>query len=255
MIKHAIVTGAASGIGSDCCKDLLNRGWTVHGLDISNKGLSDLENFAKSISQIFHSYVCDVSKSSDVKHVLDKITSSVDVIDALVCSAGIFRAGPLVDMQEKDFDDLFAINTKGAWLSIKATMPLLKNAAARKRSPRVVVVASVAAIRPKVGGGAYAASKVAITQIVKVMAVEMANEGILINAIAPATVDTPLTQALTANATTNQYRVSGSSPLGRVGMPADVTSVIRFLLSDDASYITGTVIPIDGGTSAAFRPI
>ncbi len=254
MNKHAIVTGAASGIGADCCKDLLNRGWTVHGLDISNQGLLDLKKYAESAGHHFHSYQCDVSKSSEVQQAFNKIADSTHSIDALVCSAGIFRTGPLADMQEKDFDDLFAINTKGAWLAIKAAIPLLKQAAKNNSSPRVVVVASVAAIRPKIGGGAYAASKVALTQIVKVMAVEMAGEGILINAIAPATVDTPLTQALNANASINQYKVSGVSPLGRVGMPADVTSVIRFLLSEDASYLTGTVIPIDGGTSAAFRP-
>jgi NAD(P)-dependent dehydrogenase (short-subunit alcohol dehydrogenase family) len=88
----------------------------------------------------------------------------------------------------------------------------------------------------------------------RVLAVEMARRSILVNAIAPATVDTPMTRALSAAAATSGYKLSGMSPLGRVAEPSDVTSVIRFLLGADANYLAGAIIPIDGGTSAAFDP-
>lgn len=251
-MKHAVVTGAASGIGEDCVHDLLARGWTVFGLDRSwDSSGADATGLRH---ERFHPVRCDVSVAAEVEHAFALVGSRTPALDALVCSAGIFRTGPLLAMHEADFDALFAVNTKGAWLCARAALPLLRHAAASAGSSRIVFVASIAAIRPKVGGGAYAASKVALTQMARVLAVELAGEGILVNAIAPATVDTPMTRRLNADAAVSGYVVSGTSPLGRVAMPADVTPVIRFLLSDESRYMTGAVLPIDGGTSAAFSP-
>jgi NAD(P)-dependent dehydrogenase (short-subunit alcohol dehydrogenase family) len=252
-VKHAVVTGAASGIGEDCCRDLLARGWTVYGLDRDAVGLERCLAVCPD-GQRFVPIACDVSSATDVEHAFATIASQTDALDALVCSAGIFRTGALLDMAEADFDALFAVNTKGAWLSARAAAPLLECAARGEARSRIVFVASIAAIRPKVGGGAYAASKTALTQIARVLAVELAPRGVLVNAIAPATVDTPLTRSLAAAAATSGYTVSGISPLGRVATTGDVTSVIRFLLSDESGYVTGAVLPIDGGTSAAFAP-
>lgn len=253
-MKHAVVTGAASGIGADCCKDLLKSGWTVFGLDRSEQGLHDLAAQAEAAGQRFVPLPCDVSRSDSVSAVFARIAAATASVDALVCSAGVFRTGPLMEMREEDFDALFAINTKGAWLCARAALPLLQAGAGKDASARIVFVASAAALRPKVGGGAYAATKAALIHLTRVLAVELADQSILVNAIAPATVDTPLTQKLTAEAAHNGYKVSGVSPLGRVAQPADVTSVIRFLLSPDSGYVTGAVLPIDGGTSAAFQP-
>jgi NAD(P)-dependent dehydrogenase (short-subunit alcohol dehydrogenase family) len=252
-MKHAVVTGAASGIGEACSRDLLERGWTVYGLDSDSDGL---ERCSASIAdtQRFVPISCDVSNASDVECAFTTIAARTTAVDALVCSAGIFRTGPLLAMTQADFDALFAVNTRGAWLSARAAAPLLANAARGEVRSRIVFVASIAAIRPKVGGGAYAASKAALAQIARVLAVELAPRGILVNAIAPATVDTPLTRALATAARTSGYTLSGTSPLGRVATTADVTPVIRFLLSDESAYVTGAVLPIDGGTSAAYVP-
>jgi len=219
-MKQAVVTGAASGIGADCCKDLLMRGWTVFGLDRDEAGLDQLMSLAKANGQIFVPIACDVSDSGSVSTAFERIGSATGFLDALVCSAGIFRAGPLLDMREEDFDALFAINTKGAWLSARAALPFLKASAGKGAAARIVFVASAAALRPKVGGGAYAASKAALIHLTRVLAVELADQQILVNAVAPATVDTPLTQRLAVDAAHNGYRVSGTSPLGRVGQPA-----------------------------------
>jgi NAD(P)-dependent dehydrogenase (short-subunit alcohol dehydrogenase family) len=254
VAKHAVVTGAASGIGADCCKDLLKRGCVVFGLDRSEEGLRQLASQAQEAKQVFVPIVCDVSSSSSVAAAFERIASATSTLDALVCSAGVFRTGPLMDMREEDFDALFSINTKGAWLTARAALPLLKAGASTEATSRIVFVASAAALRPKVGGGAYAASKAALVHLTRVLAVELADQSVLVNAIAPATVDTPLTQKLAAEAAHNGYKVSGISPMGRVAQPADVTSVIRFLLSPESGYVTGAVLPIDGGTSAAFQP-
>lgn len=254
VTKHAIVTGAASGIGADFCLDLMKNGWTVFGIDLSADGLNKLGAEAKASGCSFYSYSCNVADSDAMSLVFQDIFSHTDTINAVVCSAGIFRTGPLVDMPEQDFDALFAVNTKGAWLTIKSAVPQLRNASKKNQIARVLVVASIAALRPKVGGGAYAASKAALTQLVKVMAVELAEDNILVNAIAPSTVDTPLTRTLSAEAAENGYTVSGISPLGRVAEASDITAVLRFFLSESAGYISGAILPIDGATSAAFQP-
>jgi NAD(P)-dependent dehydrogenase (short-subunit alcohol dehydrogenase family) len=113
------------------------------------------------------------------------------------------------------------------------------------------MLSSVSALRPKIEGGAYGASKIAVTQLTRVLGSECAKDGILINAIAPGTVDTPMVQNADRS---GDWRPSGPSPVGRVAEPRDIVRVIRFLLSEDAAYVTGTTIPVDGGTSAAFVP-
>ncbi len=250
-MKSVAITGAASGIGLDCAADLLARGWRVFALDRSAESLEAARARFAAEGERFVPIACDVADGASVAAAFARVAQASPALDALVCSAGIFRTGPVLEMAEKDFDDLFAVNTKGAWLSARAALPLLERATRPEAPARIVFVASVAAIRPKVGGGAYAASKVALAQLTRVMAVELAKRAILVNAIAPATVDTPMTQALAKG---RDYKLSGTSPLGRVAVPADTTAVIRFLLSEDAAYLAGVVLPIDGGTSAAFDP-
>lgn len=252
--RCAVVTGAASGIGLDCSSSLLESGWTVFGLDRSQESLRAAAEGLAAHGERFIPLVCDVSDSVSVAHAFETVHARTPALDALVCSAGIFRTGPLLEMAEADFDALFAVNTKGAWLSAKAALPGLLRATRPGSPAKMVFVCSISAIRPKVGGGAYSASKVALAQMTRVLSVELAGQGVLVNAVAPATVDTPMTRKLSADAASNGYKVSGVSPLGRVAEPADVTAVIRFLLSDAANYVAGAVLPVDGGTSAAFQP-
>jgi NAD(P)-dependent dehydrogenase (short-subunit alcohol dehydrogenase family) len=131
---------------------------------------------------------------------------------------------------------------------------LLKTAASEGEVSRIVFLASIAGLRHKIDSGAYAATKAAVIALTKVMAVESAPHGVLVNAIAPATVDTPMVRPHMQPGNNSNYRTSGTSPLGRIAEPDDIAAVIRFLLSKDAAYVTGTVIPVDGGTTAAFVP-
>ena len=177
-------------------------------------------------------------------------------LNGLVCSAGVLRIGTLDAMSVEDFDQLFAVNVRGLWLCAREAMPLLKIAGAEGELARVVFLASISGLRHKIDSGAYAATKAAVIALTKVMAVESAADKVLVNAVAPATVDTPMVRPHLNPGTggNTRYRTSGTSPLGRIAQPSDVAAVISFLMSEASGYVNGTVIPVDGGTVAAFVP-
>ena len=182
------------------------------------------------------------------------IQKEAQSIDALIACAGILRLGELSQMSIKDFDLIFNVNVRGLWLSVSQSMPMLKNASKISGTARVVLLSSVSALRPKINSGAYSASKAAVSQLTRVLAVECAKDNILVNAIAPGTVDTPMVREQSSPDKQGNWRPSGPSPLGRISNPDDIVKVIKFLLDDNSSYVTGTTIPVDGGTQAAFIP-
>jgi NAD(P)-dependent dehydrogenase (short-subunit alcohol dehydrogenase family) len=249
MNKTAAITGAASGIGQAAALRLLGEGWTVFGLDVSEDRLRAVSN-----DPHFKPIACDVADANRVVAAFADIGFASASLDALICCAGILRIGPLETMSVEDFDRVFAVNTRGTWLCTREALKLLRKAATPEHPSRIVLLSSVAALRPKVQGGAYAASKAAVSQLCRVLAAEVAGDGVLVNALAPGTVDTPMIHAVSDPAQTAGYRPSGVSPVGRIASPDDVVDVIGFLLSDAARYVTGTTIPVDGGTQAAFIP-
>jgi NAD(P)-dependent dehydrogenase (short-subunit alcohol dehydrogenase family) len=149
------------------------------------------------------------------------------------------------------FDIVLNTNLRGRFLGAQKALPLLRRAAMVENPSRVVLLSSIAALRPKIFSGAYAASKAAVSQLCRVVAAEWASPGVLVNALAPGTVDTAMVRSVSDPGASKGYRPSGVSPVGRIAQPDDV---IMFLLSDAARYVTGTTIPVDGGTQAAFIP-
>lgn len=256
MSKIAAITGAASGIGRGTTKRLLDDGWTVVGLDRSAAGLEQLQAEFASVGDRIVTLPCDVASEESVTTAFQEIGRRFGRLNGLVCSAGVLRIGTLDSMSTADFDDLFNVNVRGLWLSAREAMPLLKVAGAERDLARVVFLASISGIRHKIDSGAYAATKSAVIALTKVMAVESAAFGVHVNAIAPATVETPMTEPyLKPQAGSNtRYRTSGTSPLGRIAQPADMAAVIHFLMSEAAGYVNGAIIPVDGGTVAAFVP-
>ncbi|SDV50738.1 SDR family NAD(P)-dependent oxidoreductase [Chitinasiproducens palmae] len=248
MGKIVVLTGAASGIGRASATRLAAAGWTVVMLDRA------FDTAWRAVDARSFAMHCDVSEPASVEAAFAAIDTQLGTIDALVCSAGTLRIGAIVDMSIADFDALYHVNTRGAWLVARAAVQLMR----KRRDPaalrRIVFVGSISAIRPKVGNGAYGAQKAALHTLTGVMAAELGGEGILVNAVAPGTVDTPMIQAMQDASQTGRYRPSGTSPLGRVAQPEDVAAVIEFYLGDQSNYVTGTVIPVDGGTRAAFVP-
>jgi NAD(P)-dependent dehydrogenase (short-subunit alcohol dehydrogenase family) len=254
MTKVAAITGGASGIGKGTAKRLLDDGWTVVAVDRNKAGLDALRKDFASYGDRLHVQSCDVTSVDSVTSVFADIGRRFGRLNGLVCSAGLLRIGTLDSMSVEDFDQLFAVNVRGLWLCAREAMPLLKLAGAEGELARVVFLASISGIRHKIDSGAYAATKSAVIALTKVMAVECAPHKVLVNAVAPATVDTPMVRPHLNPGGNTRYRTSGTSPIGRIAQPQDVAAVIAFLMSKDAGYVNGTVIPVDAGTVAAYVP-
>jgi len=247
--RGVAITGAASGIGLAAARRLLGDGWTVFGIDRDARALASV-----ALDGRFHALPCDVADRAQVDAAFAAIGAVSPALEALICCAGILRTGPLMEMAPEVFDQVIAVNLRGSFLAARAAFPLLRAGASAERPGRIVFLSSVAALRPKIESGAYAASKAAVSQMTRVLAAELGPVPVLVNALAPGTVDTPMIRAVSDPAVSGRYRPSGKSPLGRIATAEDVVDVIGFLLSDAARYVTGTTIPVDGGTQAAFVP-
>jgi NAD(P)-dependent dehydrogenase (short-subunit alcohol dehydrogenase family) len=254
MARTAAITGAASGIGQAACRRLLEAGWTVFGLDNALARLESVADGFGTFQDRFRPVLCDVANASRVTTAFQEIAAVSPTLNALITCAGVLRTALMEDMTIEDFDLVMNINARGTFLCAQQALPLLRAGATPDNPSRVVLLSSVAALRPKIVSGAYAASKAAVSQLCRVMAAEWAPSGVLVNALAPGTVDTPMVAAVADPAASKGYRPSGVSPVGRIAQPDDVVDVMMFLLSDAARYVTGTTIPVDGGTQAAFIP-
>ena len=254
MSGIAAITGGASGIGCGTAKRLLDDGWTVVALDVSEQGLAALKQEFASYGAKLDTQVADVTSEASLAAAFEAVGKRHGRLNGFVASAGLLRTGPLDSMPVNEWDDLFAVNVRGVWLATKLAMPLLKAAAAKGEAARVVFLASISGLRHKIDSGAYAATKAAVIALTKVWAVESAAAGVLVNAVAPATTDTPMVAPHLTPGSNTRYRTSGNSPIGRIAQPADIANVIHLLMSPAAAYVNGTVIPVDAGTIAAFVP-
>jgi NAD(P)-dependent dehydrogenase (short-subunit alcohol dehydrogenase family) len=251
---NSAITGAASGIGLATARRRLEQGWTSFGLDAARDRLDAGAAQLAAFQDSFEPIVCDVPDATCVVAAVADVNFVTPALDVLICCAGILHTSPLESMWVEEFNQVFAVNTRGTWLCAKEAWPLLRKAALPGRPACIVLLSSGAALRRKISGGAYAAAKAAVSQLCRVMAVAWAPSGLLVNALAPGTVDTPMVQAMSDPAAVQGYRPSGVSPVGRIAQPDEVVDLICFLLSEAARYVTGTTTPVDGGTQAAFVP-
>ena len=246
--RIAVVTGAAGGIGRECVQMLLAEGWQVIGLDIRPLAPDAPGDGAGKMTPLY----CDVSDSASVEQAFMEIARRTQRINALILCTGILRAGPLEDMTNQAFDAIFAVNVRGPWLCAKAAIPLLARASQPSYPSRMIFLSSVAAFRPKASGGAYSATKAALETITRAFAGELASRGILVNAVAPGPVDTPFVQQASAPGSGGGYKPGGQGaiPLGRIATPKEVVALMKYMLGNDSSYMTGAVVALDGGISA-----
>lgn len=237
--RTILVTGGASGIGLALCRILAARGDRVCIVDRTASGKA-ASLVARSSGRFFGRDVRDFQAALGVARLL---TAAFRRVDGLVNCAGISRARVCWEMSEEEWDDVLAVDLKGAFNYTRALAPVLR----RQRGGRIVNVSSVNAMRGKWGLANYSAAKAGMIGLTKTCARELGKYGVTVNAVAPGMVDTPLT----AHADRDIHaRAAKEAALGRIAQPEDVAEVIAFLLSDGARHVTGSVIPVDGGQTA-----
>ncbi|MGN0327556.1 MAG: 3-oxoacyl-[acyl-carrier-protein] reductase [Lachnospira sp.] len=239
--KVALVTGAGRGIGSSIAKRLAREGATVI---VNYSGNSDAAN--ETVKVITDEggkaevYQCNVENSEAVKDMVDYIVKTYGKIDILVNNAGITRDGLMLRMSEEDFDKVIDVNLKGTFNCVKCvSRQMLK-----QRSGRIVNMSSVVGIAGNAGQVNYSASKAGVIGLTKSAAKELASRGITVNAVAPGYIDTDMTKVLSPEL---KEGIIKTVPLGRMGETDDISNAVAFLVSDEASYITGQVLSVDGG--------
>lgn len=239
--KTAVVTGASRGIGRAIAQKLAQQGAQVV---INYQGSREkaeevqkeiLENGGKAMI-----YQCDVSDFAACEAFIQNVIEECGSLDILVNNAGITRDGLLMRMKETDFDQVISINLKGTFHTIRfAARQMI-----RQRSGRIINMASVVGVAGNAGQVNYAASKAGVIGLTKSAAKELASRGITVNAIAPGFIETDMTEVLSEKV---KEAAIGQIPLGHMGKPEDVAAAAAFLASEEARYITGQVIHVDGG--------
>ena len=238
--KVAVVTGSAQGIGKAIAIKLANAGADVIVVDMDVEGVQQTSKEIESSGVKTLGVKCNVADANDVANLVSKIQETFPTIDILVNNAGITRDNLLMRMDEKDWDLVLSVNLKGPFLMTKAISQVMM----RQRRGRIVNVASVVGLMGNAGQANYAASKGGLVAFTKSVAKEFASRNITCNAVAPGFIETRMTEKLQDKVKENYIK---AIPLNRFGTADDVANAILFLASDDASYITGQIIGVDGG--------
>lgn len=239
--KTAIVTGASRGIGRAIALELAKRGaYVIVNYNGSKEAAEETVRAIEAAGGRAEAYQCDVSDCEACEKLICYAMDQRGRIDILVNNAGITRDNLLMRISEEDFDAVLNTNLKGAF----HTMRLVSRHMLKQRSGRIINMASVVGVAGNAGQVNYAASKAGIIGMTKSAAKELASRSITVNAVAPGFIETDMTEKLSDKV---KEQAVGQIPLGRFGSAEDVAKVVAFLASDDAGYITGQVIHVDGG--------
>ncbi len=241
--KVALVTGGGSGIGRATCERLANDGAAVIVADIVPETAQETAALLTSSGAAALPLTLDVASAEGVGAAFDAAWERFGVVDVLVNNAGIMGYRPFLNLRESDWDRTFAVNAKGVFLCSQA---FAKRLVAAKRPGRIINVSSITSEVTIEFQSHYAASKGAVRMLTKAMSLELAPHGITVSAVAPGVVETGMTAELLADPAVADVTLP-LIPLGRAATPAEVAGVIAFLASDDAAYITGTTLVVDGG--------
>lgn len=239
--KIVLVTGAGRGIGASIAKRFASEGAEV----IVNYSGND-EAAQKTVDEITatggqaQKYKCSVNDSESVKVMIDEIIKEFGRIDILVNNAGITKDGLMLRMTDEDFDRVIDVNLKGTFNCTKYISKYML----KQKSGKIINISSVVGLSGNAGQVNYSASKAGIIGITKSAAKELSSRGITVNAVAPGYVDTDMTKVLSDNI---RNEILKNIPLQRMGNVEDISNCVAFLASEDASYITGQVISVDGG--------
>ena len=239
--KVAVVTGGNSGIGLASAKRLQEEGARVA---IAGRSEKTLDEAVKTIGNGVLAVQTDVAKLADIDKLYAEVSKKFGKIDVLFVNAGVAKFAPLADTSESLYDEQFDINIKGAYFTIQKALPLLNDGAS------IILNTSVAGSTGMAGASAYSATKAALRSLARTAAAELVDRGIRVNTVAPGPIVTPIfgRTGLPQGAIDDFAKsVLTKVPMKRFGQPEEVAGVVAFLASQDASYITGVEINVDGG--------
>lgn len=239
--KIALITGASRGIGRSIARTLAEAGADIAGMDINMGELSaTMKSIEESTGRRTIALRGDVGNYSDVEKCIEEIMKIFGAIHILVNNAGITRDNIILRMKDEEWHEVIKINLTGTFNCTRAVIKkMVKN-----RYGRIINISSVVGMMGNVGQSNYAASKAGIIGFTRSVSREYASRGITVNAIAPGFIETDMTRKLSEDVRRNLIE---QIPMRRLGLPDDVAKVVKFLASDDASYITGQVIHVNGG--------
>jgi 3-oxoacyl-[acyl-carrier protein] reductase len=242
--KRAIVTGAASGFGRAIALSFAREGAEVGVLDMNAEGAAAV---AAEIGQQAQPLVCDVTQASQVNRAVEDAAAAFGGIDIVVNNAGwTHRNKPLLEVTEEEFDRVYAVNVKSIFLMTHAVLPLLRR---QGTGGTIVNIGSTAGIRPRPGLTWYNGSKAAANLLSKSMAVELAPDKVRVCGVAPVMGESALLESFMGMPDTpeNRAKFEATIPMGRLSKPEDIAQAVTYLVSDEAAFITGVVLEVDGG--------
>ena len=239
--KVALVTGGSGGIGSAIAIKLSEKGFNIAITYLSNeKAAKEVVEEVEKNNVKALAIKADVSKEKDVEKIMEIINNEFKTIDVLVNNAGITRDNLLLRMKTEDWDKVIDTNLRSVYLCTKAVVRNMM----KKKYGKIINITSVVGISGNAGQSNYSASKAGVIGFTKSVAKELGSRGINVNAVAPGFIDTDMTSVLSEDIKDEMLK---SIPLNRIGKPQDIANLVAFLSSDEADYITGQVIHVDGG--------
>jgi 3-oxoacyl-[acyl-carrier protein] reductase len=239
--KVAVVTGGAQGIGKAIAERLARNGASIVVADRQvEKATSTADEITANTGQQAIAVQVDVANSTSAKAMIDRAVAEFGRVDILVNNAGITRDGLIMRMKEEDWDLVLNINLKGAFNCSQAVI----RAMMKQHYGRIVNITSVSGVSGQAGQTNYSSSKAGLIGFTKALAKEVGSRGITVNAVAPGFIETELTANLPAELKESAIKLT---PMGRFGKPEDIANAVAFLVSDEASFITGEITKVDGG--------
>jgi 3-oxoacyl-[acyl-carrier protein] reductase len=239
--RVAIVTGGARGIGKAIALSFLREGAKVATIDSDKERLETLKKEIKKENKEAMVIPCDITKSGDVKEMVNQVRREFGRIDILVNNAGIIRRGTIETVTEEDWDRVIQVNLKGTFNCCKAVVEIMKS----QRYGKIVNVSSIAGKMGDITSApGYGPSKAGMDALTKTLARQLAQYGINVNSVAPHAIETEMSAQWSEE---RRKEIIASIPLGHLGKPEDVANAVLFLASDEASFITGEILDVNGG--------